>query len=323
MTDFTIQDIKKIVQAEMDKREMDNQFSLGPIPNHSHNGVDSPIIQGITGLTIGSGAEWTQTSTFTSDSATQVSWGAGSLLLADGTTYAISAGNTGTMSALTYIYFDPATSTTTYQHTTVQANTIGINFILIAVAKNDTTNAVYNLTQGTLITADNIQANSIAASKLIAGQLIVGTNVGIGSAFATASAGDLAYLSVVEAAKLGTTIISGGYIITSLLTADNITAGTLTGRTVQTAAVNSFRLEMRKTGASVFPNTLTWTDSSNVDVAQVSATAGGTLYLLSKDSSHGVHIGSGLSSSTLGMSVYSDRVEINYKLKLPVGTDLY
>ena len=62
----------------------------------------------------------------------------------------------------------------------------------------------------------------------------------------TASAGNLAYLNTVgnaqidngavEDAKLGTTVIVGGYIKTSLLTADNIQAGTLTGRTVRTAS---------------------------------------------------------------------------------------
>jgi hypothetical protein len=46
----------------------------------------------------------------------------------------------------------------------------------------------------------------------------------------------MAYEDLVEAAKLGSTVIDGGYIKTNLLTADNIVTGTLTGRTVQTAS---------------------------------------------------------------------------------------
>lgn len=85
------------------------------------------------------------------------------------------------------------------------------------------------------ITADEIKAGTITADKIFTGALVVGTNVGIGTAFASASAGDLAYLSTVSAAKLDSTVIVGGYIKTSLLTADNITTGTLTGVVVQTA----------------------------------------------------------------------------------------
>ena len=46
--------------------------------------------------------------------------------------------------------------------------------------------------------------------------------------------GDMAWEDVVGLAKLDSTIIEGGYIKTSLLTADNIIAGTLTGRKIQT-----------------------------------------------------------------------------------------
>lgn len=80
-----------------------------------------------------------------------------------------------------------------------------------------------------------IKGNLSVGSSVSPGVLTVGTNVGIGTAFPSASAGDLAYEDMVEKAKLGTTIISGGYIVTDLLTADNIVTGTLTGRTVQSS----------------------------------------------------------------------------------------
>ena len=80
--------------------------------------------------------------------------------------------------------------------------------------------------------------------------LVVGTNVGIGTAFPTASAGDLAVLDLVETAQLGTTVIVGGYIKTDLLTADNTVAGTLTGRTVRTATTGK-RVEMNNSDNSI------------------------------------------------------------------------
>jgi len=67
-------------------------------------------------------------------------------------------------------------------------------------------------------------------------------------------AGAMAYEDLVEKAKLGTTIIDGGYIKTDLLTADNIITGTLTGRTVRTA-ISGKRVEMQTIGD--YANSLT------------------------------------------------------------------
>ena len=78
------------------------------------------------------------------------------------------------------------------------------------------------------INADWINAGQIAAARV---------RIGAGTTFDTGydptakldeiEVGDLAYLDLVESAKLGTTIISGGYIKSSLLTADNIVTGAI------------------------------------------------------------------------------------------------
>ena len=118
---------------------------------------------------------WGQTCAFSSTDADTVSWGAGTFKSADGTSYSISAGNTGNMSAKTYIYLDLLTSETAYQVTTTPATAVGIGKVLIAVAQNDTAtnlNATYNLSEATQIVGDNILANSINASKITTGQLI-------------------------------------------------------------------------------------------------------------------------------------------------------
>jgi len=67
----------------------------------------------------------------------------------------------------------------------------------------------------------------------IKGEITITGGSGIAS---LTDAGDLAVKDNVAASDCDSTIISGGKIITGLLTADNINAGTLTGRTVQTAA---------------------------------------------------------------------------------------
>jgi len=174
---------------------------------------------------------WGQTCIFSSTNANTVSWSSGTFTSADGSSYAISSGNTGAMTGKNYIYLSLLDSLTVYQVTTVPANSVGIGKVLVAVAQNDAVSGVkatYNLSEATQIVGDNILANSINASKITTGQLIVGTNVGLGSAFAASSAGALATLNVVETAQLGTTVIVGGYIKTSLLSADNIQTGTLT-----------------------------------------------------------------------------------------------
>lgn len=54
-----------------------------------------------------------------------------------------------------------------------------------------------------------------------------------GATFTSSDAGDMAYEDLVEDAKLGSTIISGGYIRSELLTADNIVTGTLNANDVK------------------------------------------------------------------------------------------
>ena len=200
---------------------------------------------------------WGQSCVFSSDDNNTVSWAGGTFTSASGEDYTIGVGDTGNMGVapeITYIYLDLNVSEIAYQTTTTSADSVGIGKVLIAVAKIGLTgadDATYNLSEATQIIGDNILANTIDASKITAGQLVVGTNIGIGTAFATADAGDLATLDLVETAQLGTTVIVGGYIKTSLLTADNIIAGTLTGititgNTIRTSA-SGLRVEMTST----------------------------------------------------------------------------
>lgn len=148
---------------------------------------------------------WTQTSAFTAASATQVNWGAGTFTSANGISYSIGAGNTGTMSAKTFIFLDLSVSSTAYQTTTTSANSVGVGKVLVAIAQNAAVTATFNLNEASQITSDNILANSIDASKIVAGSITA-------------------------------TQISASYVYAGTISANSVTAGTLTGSTVQTSS---------------------------------------------------------------------------------------
>lgn len=181
---------------------------------------------------------WGQTCVFSSVSSVKVDWGSGAFKSADGTSYAISAGTTGTMSAKTYIYFDVIVSPTTYQITTVPGNAVGIGKVLIAVAQNSSSgNATWNLNQATQIVGDNILANSINASKITTGQLIVGTNVGLGTAQ------DSSGVTTIIGNTVTTGFVNALSITAGSVAAENITGTYITGKTVRTATSGA-RIQM-------------------------------------------------------------------------------
>lgn len=79
-----------------------------------------------------------------------VAWGSGTITFSNGRTFSISSGNTGNMSALTYIYLDPGTSSTVLQTTTTAATAEGANKKLIAQAQNSASgiNAIFLVQRG-------------------------------------------------------------------------------------------------------------------------------------------------------------------------------
>jgi len=174
---------------------------------------------------------WGQTCVFSSSSATVVAWGTGTFTSAGGDVYSISAGNTGTMAAKTYIYLDLNVSETVYQVTTTSANAVGVGKVLIAVAQNASSgNATFNLSEATQIVGDNILANSINASKIVTGQLIVGTNVGLGTAQ------DSSGVTTIIGNTVTTGFVNALSITAGSVAAENITGTTITGKTVQTSS---------------------------------------------------------------------------------------
>lgn len=130
---------------------------------------DIPIPQSVLDIAV---FGWTQTCVFSVTDADTISWGSGTFTSADGSSvYSISAGNTGNMSALTYVYLDINVSKTAYQISTSITAPIGIGKVLIAVCRNGTSTATYNLVQASQIVGDNILANTISAQKMNVSQL--------------------------------------------------------------------------------------------------------------------------------------------------------
>ncbi len=145
---------------------------------------------------------------FSSTDNDTVSWTAGTIRLASGVTYSITAGNTGNMTALTYIYLDTAVSTTALQTTTSYSSAVGDNRLLLAAAQNHASGAsaiTYTGQQPIINATDQITAQSIVAGNIAAGAV-------------TADKISVTNLSAINA-NLG-----------------NITAGTITGGLIRTAA---------------------------------------------------------------------------------------
>lgn len=143
---------------------------------------------------------WTQTCSFTVDDADTVSWSGGIFKSASGTTYTISAGTTGNMSAKTYVYLDILSSTTTYKITTSVTVPVGLGKVLIAVCENGASAATYALVQATQIVGDNILANTISAGKLNVGYLSA-ISADLGSITAGTVTGTLIQTDVVGSAQ--------------------------------------------------------------------------------------------------------------------------
>lgn len=115
---------------------------------------------------------------FSSSDANTVAWTSGIIMLSDGRSFSIDAGNTGNMSALTYIYLDVDESETVLQTSTTYSNAVGNRKYLIAVAEDATTAASYIVVSGSggfggeLIVNANMISNLLITASQIANATI-------------------------------------------------------------------------------------------------------------------------------------------------------
>lgn len=162
---------------------------------------------------------WNTNIVFSSPSDNLVSWSSGQIKFADGALYNIGSGNTGGMSAFTYIYFNSSISPTTLQVTTNYSNVIGEQNILLCVAEN-----IADITQ-TAFFIPSVGTFGINAT-------VVGPNsISTGSIQALAITTGLLAANAVTAAK-----ISVASLIAISISAFLITGQTILGALIETAS---------------------------------------------------------------------------------------
>jgi hypothetical protein len=132
-----------------------------------------------------SAQEWINTCEFSASGTDTVNWASGTITLSGGAEYAIDAGTTGTLSALTYIYFDTDESETELQITEDPTEAVGFSKTLIAIAQDGDAGASFFVFNGfsfkvdaadvlvattivaSLMAIDSIEADSIVANSVI------------------------------------------------------------------------------------------------------------------------------------------------------------
>ena len=177
--------------------------------------------------------------------AGSVAWNAHNVVY-NGASYPITAGNT----ALAYVYWTIGAATYTGSAT---HPTLGNTAFMIAINTSGIHTLVWNssanMVIGTAFIANLAVTDAKIANATITGAKIANATIGDAKITGTLAVGHtdakctnaLADQTSINTAAntaqvQGSTIIVGGYIATSFLTATNIQAGILTGLTVQTAA---------------------------------------------------------------------------------------
>jgi len=153
------------------------KFSVGN-PSGSYLTWDGSALNVKGNITVVGGDAATQTytnqrrivavsGTFTATDADTISWSGVSIRFGDGTTKTVSDGNTGNMTALTYLYVDATASAPLTLSTTTSLSALGANHVLVGYAKNGTTKASVQILAGaTLISGDWINTGTITANHI-------------------------------------------------------------------------------------------------------------------------------------------------------------
>jgi len=231
-------EIRAIIDESLTNLAGTTRVVAGEFTNQAGTISVTPTGSSITELDAGSLINiqgWTFSGTFSASDANTVAWTSGTITLGDGTTFSISAGNTGNIAALTYIYFDKGTSETVLQKTTTSGTAAGANKILLCVAKNETgKDATFQAFgakgTGVLITADNIAANTVTANE-IAGNTITASEIAAGAVNTSELHADSVTATEISIGTLSAISANMGTITAGSMAAERITSGTFIGRT--------------------------------------------------------------------------------------------
>jgi len=123
---------------------------------------------------------WSHTMVFSATDYNTIEWTSGHFIYADGDSFAIDAGNTGNISAISWIYFDENVSATVLQTTSSGGAAVGDSRVVVCVADNnddvakDATYQVFGSEgSGVTIFADNIAANTITGNEILGNTLTI------------------------------------------------------------------------------------------------------------------------------------------------------
>lgn len=202
-----------------------------------YNGTDITV-NGVTVsasviTTLASGSElaiqgWTYSGAFSVTDSDTVAWAGGTLTLMNGDTYTITGANTGNMVAKTYIYLDIASSTTAFQTSTTQSDSVGSGKILVAVAENGTGEASFIKFGGDEM---NIDAADIVAGSITANEILANTITTNEIAANTIVAGNIAAGTITTTEIAANTIVAGNIAATTI-TGTEISSLSISGKTL-------------------------------------------------------------------------------------------
>jgi hypothetical protein len=265
----------------------------------------------ITGGSVATGVmdkalmSWTTSVVFSSTDNDTISWGTGTITMQDGTSYSISAGNTGNMVALTYIYLDLAVSVTVLQTTTTFSTAVGNGKILVAVAQNHTAGAsvIPGGGQQPIING----TDQITAASVLAANMSVATLSAISANMGTITSGTITG-GTIQTASSGTRFVltstsmqginSGGDVIFEIKISGADAGDVIMGKVSSGAyamwdnSAGTFNIYGSNVGPDVqiFTTSGTYTkpvNATNIVVTAVGAGGGGG------NSSNGTHRGTG------------------------------
>lgn len=183
---------------------------------------------------------------FSASSATVVAWATGTITMSDTTSYTISAGNTGAMSAKTYIYLAPGTSTTVLQTTTTLGTAVGDGKMLIAVAENYTTEAIFQVFNG--IGGLNLAGSNIVTGSVTANEIAANTITATNMVAKTLTANEIA-ANTITGNEIAATTITGAKLVAGTITANEIAASTITAAQIAAATITTDKLSVANLSA--------------------------------------------------------------------------
>lgn len=220
---------------------------------------------------------WQSTLTFSSTDEDTVTWTTGSLVFSNGATYTISTGNTGNMTALTYIYFDKGASTTALQTSTTATNAIGDNKVLMAIAQNNTgydaTFQVFNGSGGMVITTTNVATGTITANEIRA-NTITSNEIAALAIITEKLAAEAVTADKIGANAITTVKIEASAVTAQEIAADTIQATHLHSNSVYTDAIQASAVTAEKVAANAIAASNIQADAvnaSHINVSELSA----------------------------------------------------